>query len=215
MKLIEYNVGGGLCHAWYTRRFLQSVRLAETPSPHSGLGLSSYVQWSSPIRRFADLQVHLSVKRFLRRERVYELLAEGKELPAGISDIDLGFCGVINNGALAVEELSVENLDTDLNLMEGQGLVGAARMLQRQSQQYWMFEYIRRLKDADPNRKYTATVLGCIDPERQQYAIYLIDLGLEHRYACPSGRLDPGAILQLKVDIVISRSGVLTFVQAM
>lgn len=60
MSLLEYNVGGGLCHAWYVRRFLQNVRVTEQQAPHAGLGLKSYVQWTSPIRRLSDLHVSLS-----------------------------------------------------------------------------------------------------------------------------------------------------------
>jgi exoribonuclease R len=214
--LLESNLGHGYCHAWYTRRFLQSVKVSEAPGSHSGLGLSCYVQWSSPIRRFTDLQVHVCVKRYLRRRRMYELLQAGEDLPSGIDlHRDLGAvlrdrC-VYSNGTLT----SAEDLDRDLNLLEGIGLVGAARTLQRQSQQYWLFEYVRRQHEADPDKLYAALVLGCVDPERQQYAIYVEGLGLEHRYANPGkGRLETGATLNMKVDSVSPRIGVLTFVQA-
>jgi RNB domain len=217
--LLESNIGHGFCHAWYTRRFLQSVKVSESPGPHSGLGLSCYVQWSSPIRRFTDLQVHVCVKRYLRRRRLYELLHAGEDLPSGVDlHADLGFPdgavlqdkGVSIGGTLT----SAEDLDRDLNLLEGIGLVGAARTLQRQSQQYWLFEYVRRLHEADPNKLYVALVLGCVDPERQQYAIYVEGLGLEHRYANPGkARIETGAMLNVKVDTVSPRIGVLTFVQ--
>jgi hypothetical protein len=110
---------------------------------------------------------------------------------------------------------SSDDLDIDLNLLEGIGLVGAARTLQRQSQQYWLFEHVRRQHEINPDKLYAALVLGCVDPERQQYAIYVEALGLEHRYSNPAkGRLDAGDTLTLKVDSVSPRIGVLTFVQA-
>lgn len=139
MNLLEHNVGDGLCYSWYVRRFLQSVKVTEIQYPHSGLGLSSYVQWTSPIRRFTDYQVHVSVKRCLRRQKAYQLMKEGRCLPPEISDRDLGLpAGTIKDGMLPPEDddiISIEDLDSDLNFMEGLGLVGAARTLQRQSHQ--------------------------------------------------------------------------------
>ena len=44
-------------HAWYARRFFNKVTVSEEPGPHFGMGLDSYVQWTSPIRRLTDLQV--------------------------------------------------------------------------------------------------------------------------------------------------------------
>ena len=55
--LKEHNVGNGYCAAWYSRRFFNAVSITVDPSPHSGMGLDCYVQWSSPIRRYGDLQV--------------------------------------------------------------------------------------------------------------------------------------------------------------
>lgn len=216
MDLLEYNVGGGYCHSWYARRFLEPVKVTETRLPHSGLGLGSYVQWTSPIRRFGDLQVHACVKRFIRREKVFELIGDGKPLPIGLGASDLGFEPSIwkaNEGLLA-EIVNANMLDRDINYLEGLGLVGAARTLQRQSQQYWQFEYVRRQKEIDPEKTYEALVLGCVDPEKGQFSIYVYELGLEHRYTFPGRRLDPGMKLHLRVDNVVPRSGILYFVQA-
>jgi RNB domain len=217
-KLFEEHTGGGFCHAWYMRRFLQSVRVQEEQMPHSGLGLKSYVQWSSPIRRFSDLQVHASVKRYLRRRKIYELLQANLTIPQGISAIDLGISDpLFQNGAdevgLTNHEIGINDLDSDINFFDGLGLVGAAKTLQRQSQQYWIFEHVRRLKQSDPDKIYTSCVLGCIDPERQQYAVYIFDLGFEHRYISPIGRLEPGTTLRLKVDNVNPRADLLNFVR--
>jgi len=221
------------------RRFLQSVKIStEGPLFHAGLGLRSYVQWTSPIRRFGDLQVHASVKRFLRRQRVYEqweqqqqLQAQqpegqpsppGLALPAGIRPTDLGlpdefFYTSEADGKtyLAVDRIEPEMLDPDINYLEGVGLLGAAKTLQRQSQQYWLFEYIRRLFVQQPDRWYEAVILGCVDPEKQQYAIYVYALGLEHRYTSPGGPLDPGLKIRLRVDKVTPRHGILAFVRVL
>ena len=55
--LKEENAGNGYCAAWYSRRFFNAVTVSVEPSRHSGMGLDCYVQWSSPIRRYGDLQV--------------------------------------------------------------------------------------------------------------------------------------------------------------
>jgi hypothetical protein len=214
--LLEYNIGDGYCHAWYARRFLQSVRVTEEQLPHSGLGLSNYVHWSSPIRRFGDLQVHACVKRFLRRKRVYELIREGQKIPDGVTACDLGLPehSLSQEGTILVDSIYDYTLDQDVDYREGGGMFGAARTLQRQSQQYWMFEYVERQRVTQPDKIYESVILGCIDPERGQHAIYLYELGLEHRYTSPGGRLDPGVKLQLRVDNVSPRNGILSFVRA-
>lgn len=156
----------------------------------------------------------MAVKRYLRREKVYELIEAGENLPSSLSERDLGFPLLeIRDGKLSTDFLGVDDLDGDINYLEGLGLFGASRTLQRQSQQYWMFEHVRRLKGDNSDRSFSALVLGCVDPERQQYAIYLDELGLEHRFTSPGGgRLNPGDKLQLKVARVAPRSGILNFV---
>jgi hypothetical protein len=146
---------------------------------------------------------------------VYELLEAGSKIPSGISSLDLGLPeGLLNgDGTFNGDSIASHDLDLDINYLEGVGLMGAARILQRQSQQYWLFEYVRRLREKHPEKTFRALVLGCVDPERQQYAIYVYELGLEHRYTSPAGRLQAGIQLRLKVDYVAPRSGILSFVR--
>jgi exoribonuclease R len=214
MKLQEDNAGGGYCYAWYARRFLQSVKVVTTPSPHSGLALSAYVQWSSPIRRFSDLMTHRMIKRGIRRQRVYEMVVKGEPIPVEVTDNDLGFPdGTLQNGALASTDLTNRDLDNDTNVLEGAGLQGAARTLQRNSEQYCMFEFIRRLHVQNPDKVFSATVLGIVEPEKNRFAIYLEELALEHRYTALSPSLEAGTKLRLRVDSVNPRFGLLTFVR--
>ena len=58
MKLQSEMVGGGYCAAWYMRRFSTPVSVSSEPLPHAAMGLDCYVQWTSPIRRYSDLQVN-------------------------------------------------------------------------------------------------------------------------------------------------------------
>ena len=215
---MESNAGMGLCHAWYTRRFLESVIVKDSPMPHSGLGLNCYVQWSSPIRRFSDLQVHAAVKRYIRRRRVYELWQSGESVPDEIRAVDLGIPpDALHNGCIKTTSLQLAlddtGIDQDLDYMDGIGLVGAGKKLQRQSQQYWLFEYVRRLKETNPETTFNVVILGCVDPDRFQFAIYVKELGLEHRYISPAGRMEPGTEFRVRVDSVSPRSGLLSFVR--
>lgn len=218
LDLLEHNVGDGYCHAWYGRRFLQGARVLDSRMPHAGLGLSSYVQWTSPIRRFSDLQVHACIKRYLRRHKVYELWRAGEEIPVELNALDLGLPRNYQNedGRLVLPaETTTQMLDQDIDFMEGGGLLGAARTLQKKSQQYWHFEYIRRIFVADPGKVYDAVILGIVDPEKRQHAIYVNELGLEHRYTSPRGILDPGVKLKLLVDDVSPRQELLSFVRTL
>jgi len=205
----------GYCHAWYARRFFEPVRVKDQPLPHHGLGLDCYVQWTSPIRRLSDLQVHASVKRHLRRDRVNDLMRAGKPIPAALSASDLG-CGVpklVDTDAGIYEIPSGRRRGQhEINYRRGWGFVNAARMVQKKSREYWLFELIRRqIEESESEIAFETTVLACVDPRRGQFAIYVHELGLEHRYLSEKGDLQIGERLWLKVSSVSPRLGSLTF----
>ena len=218
-SLLEYNVGGGYCHAWYCRRFLSPVKVSETCAPHSGLGLAAYVQWTSPIRRYSDLLVHTSVKRFLRRQRLQELILLDK---ANIQEMDLKAedigCPLPEHSSSGPDkyEWDTSYMDVDIDFSEGAGLVGAARMLQRNTEYYWLVEYIRRIHENDRNKTWNALVLGFVgtgdDKSKKQYAVYIYELGFEYKISSPVD-LESGLELKLRVSTVSPRSGQLAFVR--
>lgn len=216
------NAGGGYCQAWYYRRFFKPVRIIEEFDGHAGLGLDCYVQWSSPIRRFGDLQVHAAVKRFIRRKKVNELLQAGSPIPPGLSFSDLG-CTIPDSTDGSGEEdgdggISNDSNESELekiNFRDALSMIGAARQLQRKSQEYWMLEYIRRLvENSSEEVAFECVVLGCVDPNRGRYAIYVHELGLEQKYNSEVGELGPGRTLWLRVAMVNPRIGLLTFTLA-
>eukprot|EP00554_Chaetoceros_debilis_P012653 CAMPEP_0194118258 /NCGR_PEP_ID=MMETSP0150-20130528/34644_1 /TAXON_ID=122233 /ORGANISM="Chaetoceros debilis, Strain MM31A-1" /LENGTH=787 /DNA_ID=CAMNT_0038809567 /DNA_START=292 /DNA_END=2655 /DNA_ORIENTATION=+ len=219
-QTLESLKSNGYVHAWYARRFFESVRVLEEPQPHHGLGLDCYVQWSSPIRRFSDLQVHASVKRFLRRNKVNRLMEAGKAIPAAITPSDLG-CEVpqpidsstSESGLYTEYQIDLaSNKFHGINYKKGLGFVNAARMVQRKSNEYWLFEYVRRQLEKSPSEiSYETTVLACVNPQRDQYAIFVHELGLEHRYISEKGQLKIGEKIFLKVASVSPRLGMLTF----
>jgi hypothetical protein len=202
--LLEFK--HGYCHAWYARRFLSPVAIGPEPKSHFGLGIAAYVQWTSPIRRFGDLQVHAAVKRFLRRRRVHDLLFSGKEIPQGLAQVDLG-CPVPVDG---VADDDASTVDADIDFTWGKSLVPASKAVNRQSQQYWLYEYLNRQLQNGTPPIFEGIVLGCVDPERLQYAVYLPEIGCEHRYLSQKGFLNPGEVLKLQVVSVIPRMNLMT-----
>jgi hypothetical protein len=214
MDLLEANVGGGYCHAWYSRRFMSPVKITEFANPHFGLGLACYVQWSSPIRRFGDLQVHCAVKRYARRQKINELIKNGDSIPSGLTWVDLGCVVPTKNEAGEYEQNGTDAIDEDIDYRDRGALLGAVKSLQRSSHQYWLFEHIRRVNEQDPGKQYEVLVLGCVDPERRAYAVYFYELGFEYRYISPVGSLGTGNKIKLKVASVFPRSGQLTLIRA-
>ena len=71
---------------------LRQIRRAElcmSPEPHDGLGLAQYVQVTSPLRRFQDLQTHQQIRSYLltgrphfTRDEMLQTFAEIEELSA-------------------------------------------------------------------------------------------------------------------------------------
>jgi len=170
------------------------------------MGLDCYVQWSSPIRRITDLQVHAALKRYLRRKRVNEMLREGITIPSSVTKMDLG-CD------LPAEKSQKHCREIDsIDYTSGLGMIFAGRPIQFSSSNYWLFEYIRRLvSSSDEEVMFESVVLGCINKERFHYAIYVYELGLEHRYLSETGKLDEGKKLWLKVASVNPKMELLTF----
>ena len=193
----------GYPQAWYARRFFNKAIVSEEYGGHFGLGLDCYVQWSSPIRRLTDLQVHSAVKRYLRRKKVNQMLREGAVIPTQLSDNDLGY---------KIENISNsdENRRNHIDLIDyraGLGKIFSARPIQFSSSRYWRYEHVRRLVEEsdDDEVAFECVVLGCINTDRLQYAVYLYELGLEHRYVSPSGKLEDGQRLRVKVESVNPR----------
>lgn len=201
-------------HAWYARRFFDKVTVSADPGPHFGMGLDCYVQWSSPIRRLTDLQVHAAVKRYLRRKRVNEMLREDVAWPllSELSDMDLGY-DISKLGQKT--RTTINAMDDAIDLIDytsGLGMIFAARPIQSSSSNYWLFEHIRRLvDDSDEEVTFEGIVLGCVNRDKGQYAIYVYALGLEHRYLSELGELKEGRKLWLKVSNVNPRMELLTF----
>jgi len=209
MDLLEHNIGDGYCHAWYSRRFLSPARISSDASPHSGLGLECYVQWTSPIRRFQDLQVHAAVKRFIRRQRIIDLFNNGQQVPDGICLEELGCDPTSLNKDVRLEP-STDDIDNDIDYSDRTKLLRPAQFVMRNSNKFWILEYIRRIKDSDPQREFQVLVLGCINPAKRQYAVFVYEFGLEWRYSSPVG-IQAGDVFKVRIGNVLPQNGQLTF----
>jgi exoribonuclease-2 len=60
----------GLAGAWQLRRCMRPRSLSVKPGVHWGLGLDSYTQVTSPLRRYTDLLAHQQIRAFLGGEKV-------------------------------------------------------------------------------------------------------------------------------------------------
>jgi exoribonuclease-2 len=69
------------------RRYLSRAELSIEPKPHSGLGMSAYTNWTSPIRRYMDLVIQRQLKSMVQNKPpVYT----SEELDPIISMITIG-----------------------------------------------------------------------------------------------------------------------------
>lgn len=152
----------------------------------------------------------------MRREQINNFILEGKSIPTEITALDLGCKLPIelldeNNEAQKGTHTEVDDDDLPIDFNEGGALFRAGRPLQRNAQQYWMYEYIRRLVNQDPKEEvaFECMVLGCVDTDRDLYVVYVHELGLEHKYLSEIGPLQPGHSFWLKVLSVNPRQGLL------
>ena len=63
---IQGTVPSGLAGSWQMRRCMRPRILSTKPGRHQGLGLDTYTQVTSPLRRYTDLLAHLQIRAFLR-----------------------------------------------------------------------------------------------------------------------------------------------------
>ena len=68
------------------RRCMPRSELSVTPARHASLGLDTYTQVTSPIRRYSDLLTHFQIKAHLRGAALPFSQAEMQELMIGISN---------------------------------------------------------------------------------------------------------------------------------
>jgi exoribonuclease-2 len=88
---LQGKVPGSLAGSWQLRRCMRPRVLSTKPGRHQGLGLDTYTQVTSPLRRYTDLLAHLQIRAFLRgvkplpSEEVMAHLGAGEAAAAAVS----------------------------------------------------------------------------------------------------------------------------------
>ena len=141
-----------------------------------------------------------------------DIYDRGENIPSGITALDLGLNSSLTQESFRKALNSAEEIDQDIDYSERAAWLRAARPLQNMSKKYWMLEFIKRIKEKEPDKTFEALVLGCTNPTRRQYAIYVYELGLEWRYNSPTS-FQAGMRLRVQVGSVLPRNGQLSFVR--
>ena len=153
------------------RRCMPRSEMGINPMRHASLGLDSYIQVTSPIRRYTDLIAHFQLKAHLK----------GEELPftrESLQEI------IFSIGTSVYEAIQIE----------------------RQTNRYWSFEYLRRHQDTI----WQAVMLRWLREDDGLAIILLEDLGLElvHRF---DRHINLGDRLEVKVSTVNPRRDEIRF----
>jgi hypothetical protein len=103
------------------------------------------------------------------------MLLNGVKIPSEITSFDLGYdISIFDQENQGSRMKTVDPID----YKSGLGQIFAARPIQTSSANFWLFEYIRRrVEGNDSDVMFESVVLGCVDKERFQYAIYVYELG--------------------------------------
>jgi hypothetical protein len=125
-------------------------------------------------------QVHAALKRYLRRKQVNELLLKDIQIPTEVNSLDLGYdISQLDRDTADLQFATIDPID----YKSGLGMIFAARPIQSSSSNFWLYEYIRqKVEDNDSEVMFESIVLGCVDNDRFQYAIYVYELGWVHKY---------------------------------
>jgi len=94
---LQGKVSGGFAGSLQLRKCMRPRVLSVKPGRHQGLGLDTYTQVTSPLRRYTDLLAHIQIRAFLREE---------KTLSADEVSARLGYCEAAASAAVHAERAS-------------------------------------------------------------------------------------------------------------
>jgi exoribonuclease-2 len=80
---ISGNVPSGMAGFYQLRRCMRPRALSTKPGRHWGLGLETYTQVTSPLRRYTDLLSHLQIRAFLKGDKTLSTDEVAARLGAG------------------------------------------------------------------------------------------------------------------------------------
>merc|ERR1712174_74670 len=143
--------------------------------------------------------VHAMIKRYLRRRRINDYyIKNGFDIPKEVTPMDLG-CYLPYNKENNMNHNQETTKKLNINLKKGIGFFNAGRYIQKETQQYWMLEYIQQFHNSN-KKPLKCIILGCIDYNKYQYSIYILELGYECKYTSEIGILKIGDIIWLNID---------------
>ncbi|GHV95896.1 ribonuclease II [Spirochaetia bacterium] len=123
---IPNDVLPGMAGFYQLRRCMRPRALSTKPSRHWGLGMDTYTQVTSPLRRYTDLLAHLQIRALLRQEA--GLLRQEAGLPGG-------------REPLSTDEVSAR-------LGAGEAAAAAVVQAERASRTHWIMVYLTDKKDS-------------------------------------------------------------------
>jgi exoribonuclease-2 len=94
---MQGKVTDGFAGAMQLRKCMRPRALSTKPGRHQGLGLDTYTQVTSPLRRYTDLLAHIQIRAFLRGNK-----------PLSSDDVSarLGFCEAASTASVHAERAS-------------------------------------------------------------------------------------------------------------
>ena len=105
------------------------------------------------------------------------MLLHNVRIPSEITNVDLGYDLSHLRSNTEAPVLSKKLVDP-IDYSSGLGMIFAARPIQSSSTNFWLFEYVRRKVEGKENEvMFESIILGCVNKERFQYAVYLYELG--------------------------------------
>jgi exoribonuclease-2 len=87
---LQGKVPGGIAGSIQLRRCMRPRVLSTKPGRHQGLGLDTYSQVTSPLRRYTDLLAHIQIRAFLRGDKL--LCADDVSACLGYSEAAAAAC---------------------------------------------------------------------------------------------------------------------------
>ena len=142
-----------LASMFAARRLMKRSQHRLTPAPHEGLGIESYTQVTSPLRRYLDLVVHQQLRAHLSVGGVDEVAAMD-----------------------GVETQPLETDDILARIGAVEGTLGDVRMAESLSNRHWTMVYLLHNRDwrgegvvVDHRGRQTVVIIPALGMETQVY----------------------------------------------
>ena len=152
---LQGKIPSGMAGSYQLRRCMRPRSIMTRPGRHQGLGLDTYTQVTSPLRRYTDLLAHTQIRAFIRG---------GKPLSADEVSARLGFCEAAS-AATAQAERASNNHWTMVYLSDKKDSVWDAVALEKKGNRWAVMipalaleTQVSLQKDVSPNENVKLTL---------------------------------------------------------